>query len=101
MAQHRGRQAEWPTVKREREACFVVPDVTQRSDRSCAGPLRMGTEPGVGPKGPAVALGRVESQSDYGMDRVTPREFDPLATSTTRYAPNLGSELIAKYKRSD
>jgi hypothetical protein len=99
MAQHRGRQGEWPTVKNNPEACFQKQDVLQRSERSVAGPLRLGTEPGVGPRGPSVANGRREEGSDMGMDRVSPREFDPLGTSLTRYGPSPQSGLVAQFKR--
>lgn len=99
MAQHRGRQDEWPTVKRDPEACFLNSDGFQRSERSVAGPLRLGTEPGVGPRGPSVANERVEGRSDMGMDRVSPRQFDPIGNSM-EFAPRREpSELLAKDKR--
>jgi hypothetical protein len=98
MAQHRGRQGEWPTVKRNPEATFQATGVIERSDLSVAGPLRSGTAPGVGPRGPAGPAGRSE-RSDFGMDRVSPREFDPFGTSTTRGASFPSSDLIAKRKR--
>jgi hypothetical protein len=41
--------------------------------------------------------------SDFGMDRVTPRGFDPLGTSDTRAPAQEASTLISKevrrYKR--
>lgn len=101
MAQHRGKAGEWPRVKNQPEACFLTPDVMQKSDRSVAGPLRMGTAPGVGPRGPAVALGRSEERSDYGMDRVSPREFDPIGTGTSRYNQAAQSDLISRQKRGE
>jgi len=100
MAQHRGRQGEWPTVRNLPEACFLNPDGYQRSDRSVAGPLRLGTEPGVGPRGPSVANERVEGRSDMGMDRVDPRRFDPIGTDLNRTGPRPDSGLIAQIKRS-
>jgi hypothetical protein len=82
MAQHRGRQGEWPVVKREPDAYVLHPDVYERTDRSLAGPLRFGTvRDGVGPKGSIP----VASTSDFGMDRVSPREFDPIGTAMDRY----------------
>ena len=101
MAQHRGRQGEWPRARdlEDREACFLHPDGYQKSNRQLAGPLRFGTEPGVGPRGDAVALGRTEERSDMGMDRVTPREFDPLGTAMSRYRPQNESDLISRQKR--
>lgn len=93
MAQHRGRQGEWPIVKREPDAYVLVPDVFERTDRSLAGPLRFGTaRDGVGPRGPL----RQRESSDFGMDRVSPREFDPIGTSIARYAnPKRDADLIA------
>lgn len=104
MAQHRGRQGEWPRVREEqqtKDARFLTPDGFRKYDRSLVGPLRFGTEPGVGPKGPAVATGRTEERSDMGMDRVTPREFDPLGTGMSRYRPQNESDLIARQKRGE
>jgi hypothetical protein len=57
--------------------------------------LRLGTAPGVGPRG---AL-RGGNNSDFGMDRVTPRGFDPLGTSDTRAPPQEASTLISKETR--
>ena len=93
MAQHRGRQGEWPIVKREPDAYVLAPDVYERTDRGLAGPLRFGTvRNGVGPRGPIP----VGSTSDFGMDRVTPREFDPIGTSLARYPnPKWDSPQIA------
>ena|SRR6516165_6088140 len=94
-------QREWP--KRQPRsgaepsapiACFQTADGTLRSDRSLAGPLRMGTSPGVGPRG-ALRNGT----SDFGVDRVTPRGFDPMGTSDTRAPPQEGSTLISREVR--
>jgi hypothetical protein len=81
MAQHAGRQGEWPIVKREPDAYVLVPDVYTRTDRGAAGPLRSGTSPGVGPSTRARPRA---GGSDYGMDRVEPREMDPMGTSKKR-----------------
>lgn len=82
MAQHRGRHGEWPIVKREPDAYVLVPDAFERTDRSLVGPLRFGTvRNGVGPRGSS----RVGAVSDFGTDRVSPREFDPMGTSIERY----------------
>lgn len=85
MAQHRGRQREWPTVKREPDTYTLTPDVYARSDRGSAGPLRTGTVPrssseGVGPRGRAP-----QDASDFGMDHIV-REFDPMGTALRRYS---------------
>jgi hypothetical protein len=82
MAEHKGKQGEWPVVKRQPDAWVTVPDVNMRTDRSVAGPLRYGTlQDGVGPRGENHPPGI----SDYGKDRVSPREFDPMGTSMKRY----------------
>jgi hypothetical protein len=53
----------------------------------------------VGPKG---AL-RGSNTSDFGMDRVSPRGFDPIGTSDARAPAQESSTLISKevrrYKR--
>ena len=94
-------QREWPrgrddgSEKRSPTAFFATPDDYPRSGRSVAGPLRMGTEPRVGPKG-ALRNG----SSDMGMDRITPREMDPMGTSVTR-APQVRepSSLVSRELR--
>lgn len=99
MAMHRGRQGEWPRVKREPDAWVLKPDGYERTDRSYAGPLRTGTSAlhGVGPKN-LVTTG--ESRiTDLGTDRVSPRGFDPAGTALSRYGPQYGSELIARRRR--
>jgi hypothetical protein len=93
MAQHQGRQGEWPPVKRQPDATFQATVGTQRLERSVAGPLRMGTAPGVGPRGAAG-----NEASDYGMDRVTPREFDPIGTPQSRFTGE-DSKLISSRRR--
>jgi hypothetical protein len=95
MAQHERKQSEWPVVKRERVADFLHPDGYLRSDRSVAGPLRLGTEPRVGPKGLVQGSG----PSDYEMDRVTPRGFDPMGTSDTRAPAQENATLLSRQIR--
>ena len=96
----RENQAPWPTVRRsgtERgspTACYQVPDVIERSDRSLAGPLRMGTAPGAGPRG--ALLG---GASDFGMDRVSPRGFDPMGSHNTREPRQEASGLVSREVR--
>ena len=77
MARHLGKQGEWPRVKGNPDAFVQHPQVTERIDRAVCGPLRYGTSEGVGPRGRAVVAENSE-RTDYGMDRVTPRGFDPL-----------------------
>jgi hypothetical protein len=93
------KEREWPTVKRNPDAYYLTGDGFQRSDRQLAGPLRMGTSPGVGPRGAAVASVRDEERSDMGMDRVSPREFDPMGTSLRRYGPDHESDLVSRQIR--
>jgi hypothetical protein len=99
---HRGKLGEWPRVnpetgvgRTEPVGRFQTPDGVRSSDNSLAGPLRMGTAPGVGPTGRAVAVDRVEGRSDMGMDRVDPREFDPMGTPRSRFA-GTSSELVSR-----
>lgn len=89
-------QDPWPTIKRERIADFLTPDGFLRSERSVAGPLRMGTEPRVGPKG-LVSGG---TASDFEMDRVSPRGFDPMGTSDERAPRQESSPLLSRAVRT-
>ena len=91
-------QREWPRGQErsgtERTAPvgrFVTPDVIQKSDRSLAGPLRRGTAPGVGPTGSAGVRA-----SDFEMDRITPRNFDPMGTQDTRAPEFPASSLVSR-----
>jgi hypothetical protein len=93
--QKRERQSEWPVVKREPQVCFLTPTAFQISDRSLVGPLRLGTAPGVGPRGREGAGGN----SDLGMDRVSPRGFDPMGTSLEREPRQESSRLISDVVR--
>lgn len=88
-------QDPWPVIKRERIADFVTPTGYWRSGRSVAGPLRMGTEPRVGPKG-LVAGG---TASDFEMDRM-PRRFDVMGSHNERTPPRPTSTLLSRAVRS-
>ena len=94
MAQHRGKQGEWPR-EREPVAVFAVPDGYHRSDRDVAGPLRMGTTPEAGPKGPAVKADR-DFSTDYGMDRIDGTAGRDINIGTSKPPPPYKSELIAR-----
>jgi hypothetical protein len=96
-----GNQREWPRVRESDGTSRSSPtgfyqsaNVIERSDRPLAGSLRLGTAPGVGPKG-ALKPG----SSDFGMDRITPRRFDPIGTSDMRTAQPEASDLISKEVR--
>lgn len=94
-------QREWPTQKPSGSdrsaprAIFATSDGYLNSERPIAGPLRMGTERRVGPKG---AL-RDGAGSDFGVDRVSPRGFDPLGTSDVRAPSQEASTLISREAR--
>lgn len=79
---------------------FQTADGLLKSGRSLAGPLRTGTSPDVGPRAQGVnAVGR-DFASDFGMDRVSPREFDPMGTSLQRYRPaGLPADLVTSQVR--
>lgn len=91
----RENQRPWIPPKREPVGYFQTADVIQRSDRSLAGPLRMGTAPGVGPRG-AIRNGN----SDFEMDRITPRGFDPMGSHNTRAPDFPSSTLLSREARS-
>ena len=97
-------QREWPRVRpadgTERGSptgFFQARDGVLRSNRSLAGPLRMGTAPGVGPRGGAVEADYTRD-SDFGMDRISPRTFDPIGSDCDRW-PSPTSDLVAKQTR--
>lgn len=89
----RENQREWIPAKREPVGFFQTANVVQRSDRNLAGPLRMGTAPGTGPSG-AVLSGN----SDFEVDRTSPRDFDPLGTTRDRFG-KIESARISKEVR--
>lgn len=67
-------------------ALTLTPDGVLNSTRSLVGPLRRGTAPGVGPtvRGLNIAA---RGASDFGVDHITPRHFDPMGTSDSRGPP--------------
>jgi hypothetical protein len=93
MAENRTK---WPPQRNEPVGHYAHPDGTLRSDRSLAGPLRLGTAPGVGPSG----FLRDGNASDFGMDRVSPRGFDPIGTSDTRAPAQEASTLLSRETRT-
>ena len=82
--------------KRSPTGCFLTADGFLRSDRSLSGPLRTGTSADVGPRAQGVRAGDVSRTSDFGMDRVTPRDFDPMGTSRRR-SGEIPSSLATEY----
>lgn len=75
----------------------LTPDGWLRGGRSVAGPLRMGTTPGVGPRGGAVEADYTHV-TDFGTDRIAPRDFDPMGTARNRFG-DIPSDLIAEQVR--
>lgn len=63
-------------------ALTQTPDALLNSGRSLAGPLRLGTAPGAGPRG-APPVG----DTDLGMDRISPRPMDSIGQQYPRGAP--------------
>lgn len=93
------RRRSWPYQDGQADsppALTQSPDGLWSSARRFAGPLRIGTSPGVGPRGAPNANGL---DTDLGVDRVSPRDFDVLGTSDQRGAPFPSSELIARTGR--
>lgn len=94
MAQKLGRQTEWPRVTGNPDCFVVTPNGYQKCDRQLAGPLRYGTAEGAGPKGRAVVADASE-RTDLGMDRVSPRDFDPMGTVRNR-SGDIESDLVSR-----
>lgn len=98
-------EREWPrtrddgTEKRSPTGFFEGPDGTLRSNRSLAGPLRTGTSADVGPRARARAASGEGRDSDFGMDRISPRGFDPMGTPDDRIGPQPSSDLITEQLR--
>jgi hypothetical protein len=78
---------------------FQTPDGVLKSTRSLAGPLRTGTEPRVGPRADGRNAAGEGRDSDFGMDRITPRGFDPIGTSDDRIGPMPSSSLVTEQVR--
>jgi len=104
MAMKRGRQGPWPRVsdndmteRRAPDGYFVHPDgIFGTPERALAGPLRTGTSPGVGPRGRAVEAADT-AQTDMGMDRISPRGFDPMGWPNKNQ--QAASGLVASQRR--
>ena len=103
-------EREWPRTREtdgtERggpTGFFQTADGVLKSGRSLAGPLRTGTEPRVGPRAGGRNAAGESRDSDFGMDRISPRGFDPIGTSDDRIGPQPASKLVTEQvrKRSD
>ena len=84
-------QKPWPNMTKGPYGCFMQPDGKQKSERLLAGPLRLGTEPRVGPRGATDPGG-----SDMGMDYLSTRRFDPIGTHDERSPPREKSTFISR-----
>lgn len=98
-------EREWPrtrdngTERSSPRGFFQSRDGVLRSDRPLAGPLRTGTSSDVGPRARARAAGGESDLSDFGMDRITPRGFDPMGTPDDRIGPQPASDLVTEQLR--
>jgi len=96
MAEKRRIQGPWPPrMDDQPSATFATADGYLRSGRPLAGPLRLGTAPGSGPSG----LLNDGNASDFGMDRVSPRRFDPMGSHNTRSPEREASTLLSRETR--
>jgi hypothetical protein len=90
-------QGPWPKPAPSPPAWTLTPDGFLRSDRELCGPLRLGTSLGVGPRGSV----RAGFGTDYGVDRVSPRSFDPMGTSDQRAPRFPTSERVSTEIRQE
>ena len=94
-------EREWPrgrtngTERRGPTGFFKHPDGYLRSDRSLAGPLRTGTSADVGPRASGPVSGDQSATSDFGMDRISPKDFDPMGTTRRRFG-DIPSDAITE-----
>ena len=77
---------------------FLIPDGILTSGDSLAGPLRTGTSADVGPRARGPVAPGYSRDSCFGMDRVSPRDFDPMGTTRNRFA-DIPSSLVPKKRR--
>ena len=100
-----GTEREWPrtrddgTERTSPRGFFQSRDGVLRSDRSLGGPLRTGTSPDVGPRARSRAASGEGRDSDFGMDRISPRGVDPIGTPDDRIGPQPSSDLVTEQVR--
>jgi hypothetical protein len=98
-------EREWPrtrddgTEKGGPAGFFQTRDGVLKSGRSLAGPLRTGTSADVGPRARSRAASGEGRDSDFGMDRISPRGFDPIGTPDDRIGPQPSSDLVTEQLR--
>lgn len=74
-------------------ALSLSPDGLLNSDRPLSGPLRRGTYGPVGPTGRGLGTVANRVETDFGMDRVTPRDMDHIGVSKPGAAPPESSRI--------
>lgn len=85
------KQSEWPRVKGNPDyGCVLHPNGVEQFGRNLVGPLRLGTSPGVGP-----GAARRDGTSDFGMDEIAVRRFDPMGSNNVRAPAREESKLIS------
>jgi len=91
------RRQSWPYngAAASPPALTQSPDGLLNSNRSLAGPLRLGTAPGVGPRGNDIESTR---GSDFGMDRISPRALDSIGQKYPESPGTPQSRLISRYR---
>ena len=77
------KEREWPRVRGNPTAIYATAQGYLISDRQVAGPLRMGTAPGVGPRGRGGGGG----DSDFGMDRLEHAPVDRVGVKYPEVDP--------------
>lgn len=87
------KQSDWNPPRNEPRAHFLTADGYLRSDRELSGSHRTGTEARVGPRSDGPNEADYGRQSDFGMDRIAPRDFDPMGTPRNRFG-DIPSDLI-------
>ena len=98
-------EREWPrtrdngTERSSPRGFYQSRDGVLRSDQPLAGPLRTGTSSDVGPRARARSAGGESDRSDFGMDRISPRGFDPMGTPDDRIGPQPSSDLVTENLR--
>ena len=98
-------EREWPrtrddgTEKGGPAGFFQTRDGVLKSGRSLAGPLRTATSADVGPRARSRAASGEGRDSDFGMDRISPRGFDPIGTPDDRIGPQPSSDLVTEQLR--
>ena len=83
------RRRSWPYQGQATSPAALTqsPDGLLNSDRPLGGPLRRGTFGPVGPTGRGIGGVVNRAATDFGVDQVTPREFDHIGVSRPHAMP--------------